>query len=65
MYHKIRNAAHNWRGEIVALALGVGLLISAPTLVQASACNPGDQNHLHSGADHCDSGGSGCTVVCP
>lgn len=63
MYHKIRNAAHNWRAEIVALALGVGLLISAPSLVQAQTCDS-DQNHYHSGAGHCDSGGSGCSVVC-
>jgi hypothetical protein len=63
MFYKIRSAAYNWRGEIVALALGVGLLISAPSLVQAQTCNS-DENHYHSGANHCDSGGSGCSVVC-
>jgi hypothetical protein len=63
MLRSLRHVVVNWRSELFAMALGVGLLVSAPTLLQAQTCDS-DENHYHSGADHCDSGGSGCTVVC-
>lgn len=64
MSRMLRKFIGNWRNELFALGLGVGILVSTPTLLQAQTCNS-DANHYHSGADHCDSGGEGCTVVCP
>lgn len=63
MRQVLRNAFGSWRIEVLALSMGVALLLSAPTMLQAQTCNS-DENHYHSGADHCDSGGAGCTVVC-
>lgn len=63
MSRMLRNFVGRWHKELFALSFGVGLLVSTPTLLQAQKCNS-DENHYHSGAGHCDSGGSGCTVVC-
>jgi hypothetical protein len=63
MSRTLRQFVGNWRSELFVLALGVALLVSSPSLLQAQTCDS-DKNHYHSGADHCDSGGSGCSVVC-
>lgn len=63
MSRTIRQYIGKWRTELCVLALGFGLLVANPSLVRAQTCDS-DENHYHSGADHCDSGGGGCTVVC-
>lgn len=63
MSRMLRMFVGNWRNELFAVGLGVGLIVSTPSLLQAQKCNS-DENHYHSGAGHCDSGGTGCTVVC-
>jgi hypothetical protein len=60
---KIRTMVASWNRELVLALVGLGLFAISPARVDAQECNS-DKNHYHSGADHCDSGGSDCTVVC-
>lgn len=52
-----------WRKDLALAAFAASLLVAQPILLEAQKC--GDENHYHDGADHCDSGGDSCTVVCP
>lgn len=58
----IREMTSQWNKEVLLALLGVSLLGVAQR-VQAQ-CIPGDNYHVHTGADHCDSSMSGCTTVC-
>ncbi len=61
---KPKNIGASWSKEALLVLVGTALLAAAPSAVFALKCTPGDNYHIHAGADHCDSGGSGCTVVC-
>jgi hypothetical protein len=60
---KIRTIVASWKKEVLLALVAFGLFAIPAARVDAQNCNS-DNNHYHSGADHCDSGGSGCTVVC-
>ena len=53
----------SWHKELLVLFIGMSVLALAPAAF-ASECKPGTDYHYHDGADHCDSGGAGCEVVC-
>ena len=60
---KIRTIVASWKSEVVLALVALGLFAIPPARVDAQTCNS-DVNHYHSGADHCDSGGSDCYVIC-
>lgn len=63
MLRTIGNIVRSFGKEIALAVVALGLVAVQPRLLDAQTCNS-DKNHYHSGADHCDSGGSDCTVVC-
>ena len=63
MQQKMKGVVGSWNKELLVLLVAVGVLAAAPSAF-ASQCVPGTNYHYHSGGDHCDTGSSGCEVVC-
>ena len=59
----MRNFIGTWKIEMGLALVLLGVAVFSPAPVQAE-CTDGDTMHYHCGADHCDSGRSGCYGVC-
>lgn len=58
----MRNWIRTWRLELALGLLVFGLMLASPHEVRAE-CEWTNDAHLHEGADHCDTGGTGCSML--